>query len=124
MDTLEELRQLIKRHAGTGGRGTTDVWASSCEAPTEVVHHVMEPTFVVVAQGAKRAMLGDEMFEYGQGQFLVVGVELPIAGCVSQASPELPYLGVGLAARVHHLVAAAGDGAGGRRDGAHGLRRL
>ncbi len=41
-------------------------------------------------------MLGDEVFEYREGQFLVVTVDLPIAGCVIQASPELPYLAAGL----------------------------
>nr|WP_255763755.1 AraC family transcriptional regulator [Pelomonas sp. P7] len=99
MGSLEELRQLITRHASAGGKGVSEVWAAAASAPTELVHHVLEPTFVVVAQGAKRAMLGDEMFEYRQGQFLVVGVDLPIAGCVTQASPELPYLSAGLTLR-------------------------
>jgi AraC-like DNA-binding protein len=52
----------------------------------------MEPVLAVVAQGAKRALLGDKVFEYGAGQFLVVSVDLPIAGHVCRASPELPYL--------------------------------
>jgi AraC-like DNA-binding protein len=59
-------------------------------------HHVVEPVFVVVAQGAKRAMLGDEVFEYRGGQFLVVGVALPMAGGVIEASPQLPYLAAGM----------------------------
>ncbi len=97
MGSLEELRALITRHAtASGDRGAGDVFAVTAEAPTEVQHHVLEPTFVLVAQGAKRAMLGDEVFEYGGGQFLVVGVDLPIAGCVIEASPELPYLATGL----------------------------
>ncbi len=56
----------------------------------------MEPTLAVIAQGAKRAVLGDKVFEYGAGQYLVVSVDLPIAGHVFQASPELPYLAAGL----------------------------
>jgi len=100
MGSLEELRQLIQRHAApVGERRPGDVFAGLVEAPTELVHHVMEPTFVIVAQGAKRAMLGDAVFEYGQGQFLVVGVELPIAGCVIEASPDKPYLGAGMTLR-------------------------
>lgn len=100
MGSLEELQRLIQRHAAPmGERQAGDVFAGRVEAPTELVHHVMEPTFVIVAQGAKRAMLGDEVFEYGQGQFLVVGVELPIAGCVIEASPDRPYLGAGMTLR-------------------------
>lgn len=95
MTSLEELRALIERHAGPE-RDASGVFAVSARAPTEIQHHVLEPTFVVVAQGAKRAMLGDEVFEYREGQFLVVTVDLPIAGCVTQASPELPYLAAGM----------------------------
>lgn len=97
MGSLEELQALIQRHAtSAGARGAGDVFAVSAQAPTEMQHHVLEPTFVVVAQGAKRAVLGEEMFEYRQGQFLVVGVDLPIAGGVIEASPALPYLAAGL----------------------------
>ena len=100
MGSLEALQGLIQRHAAPAvERSVGDVFAASSDTPTELVHHVLEPTFVVVAQGAKRAMLGDEIFEYRQGQFLVVGVALPIAGCVTQASPELPYLSAGMTLR-------------------------
>jgi len=96
MSSLQALQALIQRHAGSATDRAGSVFAVSVQAPTEIQHHVLEPTFVVVAQGAKRAMLGDEVFEYREGQFLVVTVDLPIAGCVIQASPELPYLAAGL----------------------------
>ncbi len=96
MGSLEELQMLIRRHAIVGNNRKEGVFAVMAEARTEMQHHVLEPTFVVVAQGAKRAMLGDEVFEYRGGQFLVVGVVLPIAGGVIEASPELPYLAAGL----------------------------
>lgn len=96
MGSLEELQMLIRRHAIVGNNRKEGVFAVMAEARTEMQHHVLEPTFVVVAQGAKRAMLGDEVFEYRGGQFLVVGVDLPIAGGVIEASPELPYLAAGL----------------------------
>jgi AraC-like DNA-binding protein len=97
MSSLQALQGLIQRHAAPAGeRDKTGVFAVSAQAPTELQHHVLEPTFVVVAQGAKRAMLGDEVFEYREGQFLVVTVDLPVAGCVIEASPELPYLAAGM----------------------------
>ena len=88
---LEELRRLIVRHAGKAAL-PAGVRAVSSEAPSELAHHVMEPVMAVVAQGAKRALLGDKVYEYGAGKFLVVSVDLPVAGHVCQASPELPYL--------------------------------
>ncbi|MCE4555477.1 AraC family transcriptional regulator [Roseateles cellulosilyticus] len=99
MNSLEALQALIRRHAIVGHDCKDGVFAVMTEAPSEMQHHVLEPTFVVVAQGAKRAMLGDEVFEYRGGQFLVVGVDLPIAGGVTEASPALPYLAAGMRLR-------------------------
>jgi len=96
MGSLEELQALIQRHAAPKEDRAGSVFAVATQAPTEFQHAVLEPVFVLVAQGAKRAMLGDELFEYRGGQFLVVGVDLPIAGCVIEASPERPYLAVGM----------------------------
>jgi len=98
MEPIDELRLLIARHAGSAQAPPTasGIRAISVDAPTELAHHVMEPIFAVVAQGAKRAVLGDQVFEYGAGQYLVVSVDLPIAGHVFQASPDEPYLAVGL----------------------------
>jgi AraC-like DNA-binding protein len=99
MEPLEELRHLITRHAGppqAGSTSTAGIRAVASNAPSELAHHVMEPVFAVVAQGAKRAVLGDQFFEYGAGQYLVVSVDLPIAGHVSRASPERPYLAAAL----------------------------
>ena len=98
MEPLEELRLLITRHAGSvqAAAAASGIRAVSSDAPTELMHHVLEPTFAVVAQGAKRAVLGDQVFEYGAGQYLVVSVDLPIAGHVFQASRELPYLAAAL----------------------------
>src|SRR5438445_12018837 len=64
MEPLEELRLLITRHAGVGqpATATSGIRAVLADAPTELAHHVLEPTFAVVAQGAKRAFLGYKVF--------------------------------------------------------------
>ena len=98
MEPLEELRLLITRHAGSAQAAMTaaGIRAVASDSPTDLTHHVLEPMLAVVAQGAKRAVLGDKVFEYGAGQYLVVSVDLPIAGHVFKASRELPYLAAGL----------------------------
>lgn len=98
MKPLDELRALITRHASPTPLtiATAGIRAVASNSPTELAHHVMEPMLAVVAQGAKRAVLADKVFEYGAGQYLVVSVDLPIAGHIFQASPELPYLAAGL----------------------------
>jgi AraC-like DNA-binding protein len=94
MEPLEELRSLITRHANSP-LTPSGIKVVSVDAPTELAHHVMEPMLAVVAQGAKRAVLGDKVFDYGAGQYLVVSIDLPIAGHVLRASRELPYLAAG-----------------------------
>jgi AraC-like DNA-binding protein len=52
--------------------------------------------FALVAQGTKRFALGDSLFEYHAGQYLIASVDLPVTAYFEKASPELPGLGVGL----------------------------
>jgi AraC-like DNA-binding protein len=49
-----------------------------------------------VAQGLKRVSVGDRTYDYAEGQYLVTSVDLPITGCVLEASESTPYLGFGL----------------------------
>jgi AraC-like DNA-binding protein len=94
MDSLLELCALIARHAGPGQTTTPlpGVRLIASAVPTEPINGIYEPAFAVVAQGAKRTMLGDKIFEYGAGKYLVVSVDLPIVGNVVRASNEEPYL--------------------------------
>ena len=62
-------------------------------------HALTEPLLVVMAQGGKRLLLGDEVFEYRAGQCLVVTADLPVTGHFLGASPEHPALALGLVLR-------------------------
>ncbi|MBL8203010.1 MAG: AraC family transcriptional regulator [Blastocatellia bacterium] len=64
---------------------------SSC--PTEPIHSLYQPAFCVVAQGRKQALLGDEVFRYDSGHYLIYTVDLPLTFQVEEASEERPYLG-------------------------------
>lgn len=50
----------------------------------------------LVAQGGKRIALGDRIYEYRAGQYLVASVDLPITGQFIEASRARPALGFGL----------------------------
>jgi AraC-like DNA-binding protein len=50
----------------------------------------------LIAQGSKRLALGDRVYEYRAGEYLVASVDLPVIGHFTEASPELPALGFGL----------------------------
>lgn len=58
----------------------------------EPVHMVQRPALCIIAQGAKRVLLGDAVIDYGPASYLVASLDLPITGAVTQASQGAPYL--------------------------------
>jgi AraC-like DNA-binding protein len=97
---LDELRALITRHARAGITSTPDgVHVSLVEEPGPPAPSTTGTVLAVVAQGAKRLALGDRVYEYHAGQYLVASLDLPVTGRFTEASPERPALGVGLTLR-------------------------
>lgn len=98
MQQLTELRTLIARHAASGKAGTliAGLTMKAISKPTQPIHSIDEPVFAVIAQGAKRTVLADRVFEYRAGHYLVASVELPVTSCVVHASEKTPFLGLGL----------------------------
>lgn len=97
MDLLDELRLLIARHAGSDQTSAIlpDIMLGRITAPTLPLGDVTDPVFGLVVQGAKRAVLGDRVFDYGAGEYLIVGVDLPLVANVTEASGTAPFLGFG-----------------------------
>ncbi|ANN68165.1 AraC family transcriptional regulator [Bordetella bronchialis] len=60
-------------------------------------HHALQlPIFGVIAQGSKRLLVGDEVYDYDPLHYLVSSVDLPVSGKVTVGSPTEPYLGLRL----------------------------
>lgn len=110
MDALAELRQLIIRSAGHE-QLIDGLLLSVVDAPTQPAASLASPTFALVAQGRKRLALGDQVFEYGAGDYLVVSVELPVTGHFVEASKDAPCLGVGLELRPELIASLLLDSA-------------
>ncbi len=53
---------------------------------------VYEPSLCLVAQGRKQAVLAGRTFVYDPARYLIVSVELPVVGHVTEATPDKPYL--------------------------------
>jgi AraC-like DNA-binding protein len=62
----------------------------------EAYHSIQRPALCLVAQGAKRVRLGEDVFEYDASRMLVYSVDVPIASQILQASLDRPYLGLRL----------------------------
>lgn len=93
---LAELRTLLARHARADGTTAIEhvrIGREESQAP----HASMTGTVMaLIAQGAKRLALGDHVYEYRAGQYLVASVDLPVTGHFVQATAERPALGLGL----------------------------
>jgi AraC-like DNA-binding protein len=102
--------ELVERMTGIMREdGSRDIFPgfrlSRSSKPTEAVHSVYEPSFCVVVQGRKQALLGDEVFRYDPGHYMIYTVDLPLVFQVEEASKERPYLGFGL--RLNSSVVAS-----------------
>lgn len=62
--------------------------------PAELIGGLKEPIFGLIAQGAKRVMLGEETYDFNEEYFLLTSVDLPLMGRIIEAGPEKPYLAV------------------------------
>jgi AraC-type transcriptional regulator N-terminus len=63
--------------------------------PTEA-RAIYTPAFCFVIQGRKQVFLGEEVFRYDPGNYLIFTVDLPLVFKVEEASAEKPYLGIRL----------------------------
>ena len=60
--------------------------------PTPVSRGVLKPSLCMILQGHKRVYVGDDVFDYGPGEFLLVSLELAGAGHIVSATRAQPYL--------------------------------
>ena len=100
---LAELRELIVAAAGRE-QAVDGLLLSIVDAPTPPMSSLATPVFALVAQGRKRLAVGDQVFEYGAGDYLVVSVDLPVTGHFVEASKQEPCLGVGLELRPDRIA--------------------
>jgi AraC-like DNA-binding protein len=98
MDRLGELRARIARLAATGAGPVCveGITLLSTEHPTEPLGSINEPVFALVAQGAKRVVVGEHVFDFRAGQYLTVTVDLPVTSQITEATRAEPYLVFGM----------------------------
>ncbi|MER5794973.1 AraC family transcriptional regulator [Streptomyces sp. NPDC001980] len=95
--SLVELRELLERHVRpdltTAIDGVRICKADHAVPPESAMSGMV---LAVIAQGRKRLALGDRVYEYGAGQYLVASVDLPVTGHFIEAAPGHPTLGFGM----------------------------
>ena len=94
--SLSELRTLVARHAPEGVHHTAipGVLVSRISEPGPPEESTTGTVLAIIVQGGKRLAVGERVHHYGEGQYLVASVDLPVTGEFTDASPAHPALGV------------------------------
>jgi len=98
-ETLKIIGKSIARLTEKGELHTTAIPGLSLfrrDEPTEPISGMYEPSICLVAQGAKRVLLGDDTYVYDAHHYLITAVHLPTVVQIVEASREQPYLGLRL----------------------------
>jgi AraC-like DNA-binding protein len=95
--SLDELRDALERHVGPDLTTAIDGVRICKTDYTVSPESLMSGTvLVVIAQGGKRLALGDRVYDYGPGQYLVASVDLAVTGQVIDTAPGHPTLSFGM----------------------------
>jgi AraC-like DNA-binding protein len=95
--SLDELRGLLERHVRPDLTTTIEgVRVCRTDQAGSPVSSMSGTVLAVIAQGGKRLALGERVYEYGAGQYLVASVDLPVTGQAIDAAPGRPALGFGM----------------------------
>ena len=94
----EELTEQISRIVPTDGSSEVlpGFFLARSSKPSESLNTVYAPAFCFIAQGRKRALLGEEVFRYDPGHYLLFTVDLPLIFQIEEATADEPYLGLRL----------------------------
>ena len=106
-DLLDEIRAGITLHARPDLQTPIDGLLLSKVTATSAVqeYSLTEPLLVIMAQGGKRLLLGDRVYEYRARQCLVVTASLPVTGHYIDISEGAPSLAMGLVLRPATIAA-------------------
>src|SRR5215203_3070811 len=92
----EELAEQISRIVSEDGAKEVlpGFFLARSSRPSESLNAIYAPAFCVTAQGRKRALLGEELFRYDAGHYLLFTVDLPLIFQIEEATPDERYLGL------------------------------
>lgn len=96
---LDELGKTIARYTEHGDLTATAMPGLSFfrrNEPSEPAGGMYEPSVCVIAQGAKRVVLGDDTFVYDPRHYLITSLHLPTVVQIIDATREKPCLGLAL----------------------------
>jgi AraC-like DNA-binding protein len=99
-ETLDRLKSALLRHRLEPGLFPTAIDGLRLSRRDTVNRRedcFYCPLVGVIAQGFKRSVIGDTEYRFGEGSYMVIGVDMPSVVHITRASAETPYLALSLA---------------------------
>jgi len=100
-EQLDALHASLARTIEARTRGTEDcptpipnLSLFRREVPTQPSACLVEPSILIVVQGAKRMLMGSEAYAYDRDRHLITSLDLPAYSQVVEACPDKPCLGL------------------------------
>ncbi|MGI4849886.1 MAG: AraC family transcriptional regulator [Janthinobacterium lividum] len=90
-----EIRTLLEKFLPQSGSVATPIDGLRLyrsDAPSEPLALEYKPGLAYVAQGAKTVMLGADRFHYGEGEYLLTSIGLPVMAQITAATRTQPHL--------------------------------
>jgi AraC-like DNA-binding protein len=97
-DRLTRLNKLIEKH--TGDQQAILSPQKTFAAMRETTQYkrkpiLYTPLIILVGQGRKACYVGNQTYEYGPGDLLVMLLPIPVEAEIIEASPEKPFIATG-----------------------------
>ena len=91
----DRLKEMVLRHVTEPGVSRTEIPGLSLSrrlADDVLENSLYTPCIGVMLQGRKKSLIGTEEYVYGEGQCLVIGVDVPSSFHVVDGTPDAPFL--------------------------------
>jgi AraC-like DNA-binding protein len=107
---MDEFIRLLAQHTPNEGVNRTlldsvGLWRRS--QPMERTPILYEPAILMMGQGVKIAYIGDEVYKYHPGKYLVLLLPMPLEVTVPDVSPDCPALIVGFRLNLSRLASVS-----------------
>ncbi|WP_181586662.1 AraC family transcriptional regulator [Paenibacillus taichungensis] len=77
------------------------------DVPNQDESCVYQPVIDLIVQGRKRTILGNEKMEYGEGEYLVSGLDMPCINSEIEATSKAPFLSLRLSLDISQIAQLA-----------------
>lgn len=107
---MDEFVKLLAQHTPNEGVNRTvldNVGLSRMSHPIERTSVLYEPAIFMMGQGVKIAYIGDEVYKYHAGKYLILLLPMPLEVTVTDVSPECPALMVGFRLNLSRLASVS-----------------